>query len=77
MFTQPVFVFSDSRKSNYIGPKARGLGSWVGGARTPGWRPGLARPASAGCTAPSQQLWPVGLAPAHLLALLPGVGTAG
>lgn len=30
VFIQPVFLFSDSRKSNYFGPKARGPGNRVG-----------------------------------------------
>lgn len=68
VFTRPVFLVSDSKKSNYFGPKVHGLGSWVGRARAPGG--GLARLGSAGHSAPSQQLWSAGLAPAHLLAFV-------
>lgn len=32
VFTQPVFLFSDSRKSNYFGPKAHSPGSRAGRA---------------------------------------------
>lgn len=49
VFTQPVFLFSDSRKNNYFGPKA--LGPWGAGwveARAPGLRWALARVCSGG-----------------------------
>lgn len=29
VFIQPIFLFSDSRKSNYFGPKACSPGSWA------------------------------------------------
>lgn len=63
VFTQPVFLFSDSRKSNYFGPKAHSPGSRAG--RAEAWGPRL--PASS---------WYVGLARPHLLVSLYGVGTA-
>lgn len=49
VFTQPVFLFSDSRKSNYFGPKAHSPGSRAGRAEAWSSR-------GRGPTAPSQQL---------------------
>lgn len=43
VFIQPIFLFSNSRKSNYFGPKAHSLGSWAGRARAVVLRPGPAR----------------------------------
>lgn len=40
VFIQPIFFFSNSRKSNYFGPKAHSPGSWAGRARAMGLRPG-------------------------------------
>lgn len=72
VFIHPV-LFSHSTTSTYLDqkPKAWGAG-WEEQSR--GLRPHPARVCRA--PAPTQQLWSVGLAPDHLLAL-PGVGTAG
>lgn len=68
VFTQPVFLFSDSRKQ-LLWTKSPWPGELGGGSRGPRAE---ARPGQgllpAGRTAPGQQLWSVGLAPAHLLA---------
>lgn len=61
VFIYPILLFSDSRKSNYFGPKAHRPRSWVGRAKVGGQ--GLALAGSVGPGAPSQQLWSVRLAP--------------
>lgn len=74
VFIHPVFLFSYSTMSNYLDQKLT--------ARCAGWveqslrlRSHLARICRAPCSNPV--VWSVGLAPGHLLAALPGVGTAG
>lgn len=68
VFTQPVFLFSDSRKSNYLDQKPTAQGA--GQAEL---RPGP--PGAGGPRLPASS-WYVGLARPHLLVSLYGVGTA-
>lgn len=79
VFRQPVFLFSDSRKSNYLGPKARGPGNragWGWGARAPGLRRAPARVCGAP-PAPASSRGRSGCPQPLCWYPLPGVGTAG
>lgn len=78
VFIQPVFLFSDSRKSNYLGPKARGPGNRAGGggARAAGLRRAPAR-VCGGPPAPASSCGQSGWPQPLRWYPLPGVGTAG
>lgn len=64
VFTHPVFLFSDARKSNYFGPKAHGPGNPARQSLSCG----RGQPWSGYLGLPGQQSQSFGLTPALLLA---------